>query len=100
VETACDRKLDGEARRGGDAKWPPPESDKVRALLATGFHRSRPELAAVLELGDNQPGKDAAGLVLALFHGLLLQALLDPALAIEGDRMSRAQARLRTLLPG
>jgi hypothetical protein len=54
----------------------------------------------VLELGDDQPGQDAAGLVLALFHGLTLQALLDPTLAIEGDRMSRAQARLRTLLPG
>lgn len=74
--------------------------DQVRALLANGFHRSRPELAAVLELGDDQPGQDAAGLVLALFHGLMLQALLEPTLAIEGDRMSRAQARLRTLLPG
>lgn len=74
--------------------------DEVRALLATGFHRSRPEVAAVLELGDDQPGQDAAGLVLAMFHGHLLQALLDPTLAIEGERMSRAQARLRTHLPG
>lgn len=74
--------------------------DEVRALLSTGIHRSRPELAAVLGAGDDQPGQDAAGLVLALFHGLLLQALLDPALAIEGDRMTQAQTRLRALLPG
>lgn len=72
----------------------------IRALLAAGFRRSRPELAVVLQLGDDQPGQDAAALVLALFHGLLIQALLDPALAIEGARMSRAQARLRKLLPG
>jgi hypothetical protein len=37
--------------------------------------------------------------VLALFDGLLFQVLLDPALAIEGARMERAQARLRTLPP-
>jgi hypothetical protein len=37
--------------------------------------------------------------VLALFNGLLFQALLDPALAIEGERMELAQARLRALLP-
>jgi AcrR family transcriptional regulator len=73
--------------------------DEVRALLATGFQRSRPELATVLGLGDDQEGRDAAGLVLALFHGLLLQSLLDPTLAIEGNRMSRAQARLREHLP-
>jgi hypothetical protein len=39
-------------------------------------------------------------LVLALFNGLLFQMLLDPALAIEGDRMQRAQRRLLRVLPG
>jgi hypothetical protein len=29
----------------------------------------------------------------------MFQSLLDPALAIEGRRMGRAQARLRTVLP-
>jgi hypothetical protein len=38
--------------------------------------------------------------VLGLFYGLLFQTLLDPALAIEGERMQRAQARLRAILPG
>jgi AcrR family transcriptional regulator len=72
---------------------------RIREALATGFHRARPTLAAVLGLGDDQPGVDAAGLVLSLFHGLLYQVLLDPALAIDGDRMRRAQVRLRTVLP-
>ena len=72
---------------------------RVRALLAEGFRKTRPSLAAVLGLGDDEAGLDAAGLVLSLFDGLLLQTLIDPALAIEGERMHRAQARLRRLLP-
>lgn len=74
--------------------------DEVKTLLATGFDRTRPELAALLGLGDDQEGRDAAGLVLALFHGLVIQSLLDPALAIEGNQMSRALARLGQSIPG
>ena len=73
---------------------------RVRDLLAAGFRRTRPNVARVLALGDDQAGEDAAGLVLALFNGLLFQTLLDPGLAIEGDRMERAQGRLRIALPG
>jgi AcrR family transcriptional regulator len=72
---------------------------RVRDLLAAGYHRTRPTLAALLGLGTDEAGHDAAGLVLALFHGLLFQTLLDPGLAIEGERMERAQARLRRVLP-
>jgi len=72
---------------------------RVRKTLAAGFHRTRPSLASLLGLERDRAGEDAAGLVLAMFDGLLFQALLDPALAIEGERMSRAQARLRKLLP-
>lgn len=72
---------------------------RVRELLADGFRRTRPTVASLLGLGDDRAGLDAAGLVLALFDGLLLQALLDPALAIEGERMEQAQARLRMALP-
>jgi AcrR family transcriptional regulator len=72
---------------------------RLRALLAEGFRQARPNVAAVLGLGDDQEGLDAAGLVLSMFHGLLLQVLLDPGLAIEGERMERAQARLRRALP-
>jgi len=72
---------------------------RLRELLAKGFRDTRPNLAAVLGLGDDQAGLDTAGLVLSLFHGLLIQTLLDPALAIDGDRMKAAQIRLRTVLP-
>lgn len=71
----------------------------VRALLVEGFRRSRSDVAAVVGLGEDQVGQDAGGLVLALFHGLLLQTLLDPDLAIDGDQMVRAQARLAGVLP-
>jgi hypothetical protein len=74
--------------------------NRVRELLAAGFARTRPNVAALLGLGDDLVGEDAAGLVLGLFYGLLFQTLLDPALAIEGERMRRAQARLRAILPG
>jgi AcrR family transcriptional regulator len=72
---------------------------KVRELLAGGFRRTRPEVAALLGLGDDRAGEDAAGLVLALFNGMLFQGLLDPALEVEGERLRAAQARLRGVLP-
>jgi len=73
--------------------------DRVRARLAAGFRRTRPAVAALLGFGDDPAGVDAAGLVLAQFDGLLFQTLLDPELAIEGERMQHAQARLRDALP-
>jgi AcrR family transcriptional regulator len=72
---------------------------RVRKMLAEGFDRTRPTVASLLGLGGDRAGRDAAGLVLALFYGLLLQVLLDPALGIEGARMERAQARLLRVLP-
>jgi hypothetical protein len=53
----------------------------------------------VLGLGDDAAGPDAAGLALALFNGLLFRSLVDPGLAIEGRRMTHAQARLRSVMP-
>lgn len=73
--------------------------ERVRQLLTEGFRRTRGEVATVLGLGTDAAGRDAAGLVLALFNGLLFQSLVDPGLAIEGRRMTRAQARLRDVLP-
>jgi len=72
---------------------------EVRELLARGFRRTRPRLAAVLGLGDDRAAEDAAGLAHSMFTGLLFQTLLDPELAIAGRRMERAAARLRTALP-
>lgn len=72
---------------------------RIRDLLAEGFRHTRPNVAALLGLGSDRAGEDAAGLVHALFTGLLFQALLDPGLAMEGTRMEQAQARLREVLP-
>jgi AcrR family transcriptional regulator len=72
---------------------------RIRERLAEGFRRTRPSVAALLGLGDDRIGRDAGGLVLALFYGHLIQVLLDPALAIEGARMQRAQRRLLRILP-
>jgi AcrR family transcriptional regulator len=72
---------------------------RVRETLVAGFRRTRPNVAALLDLGSDQAGEDAAGLVLAQFNGLLFQALLDPGLAIKGERMQRAQVRLLRVLP-
>lgn len=71
----------------------------VRELLIEGFAKTRPTLAAVLGLGDDDSGEDAAGLVHSMFVGLLFQTLLDPELAIEGERMTAALGRLRDALP-
>ena len=73
--------------------------ERVRQLLTEGFRRTRGEVATVLGLGTDAAGRDAAGLVLALFNGLLFQSLVDPGLAIEGRRMTRAQVRLRSVMP-
>ena len=72
---------------------------RVREILAEGYRRTRPSVATILGLGEDRAGEDAAGLTLALFHGLMFQTLLDPALAIEGRRMVSAQARFAELLP-
>ena len=64
-----------------------PHDARVRERLAEGFRKARRAVADLLDLGQDGAGLDAAGLALAQFYGLLLQALLDPALAIDGDRL-------------
>lgn len=76
-----------------------PHDARVREQLAAGFHRTRPRITALFDLGDDQAGHDAAGLVLAQFYGLLLQTLLDPTLAIDGNRLARAHQRMLPILP-
>jgi len=98
IETSRERHL-GLAKNYVGALAKAQHDPKIRKLLAGGFRRSRPNVAALLGLGQDRAGEDAGGLVLALFHGLLLQVLLDPDLAIEGDRMQRALTRLLTVLP-
>jgi AcrR family transcriptional regulator len=74
-----------------------PHDVRVREQLAAGFRKTRPAVAALFELGQGQAGLDAAGLALAQFYGLLLQTLLDPALAVDGDRLRHAQQLLYRL---
>jgi AcrR family transcriptional regulator len=73
---------------------------RVAELLAEGFRHTRPHVAAVLGLGDDEAGVDAAGLVHSMFTGLLFQQLIDPGLAIDGERLEHAKLRLRRVLPG
>jgi AcrR family transcriptional regulator len=90
---------EGLARNFVGALAQAPHEPRIRELLAGGFHRTRPAVASILGLGKGQSAEDAAGLLLAMFDGLLIQTLLDPGLAIEGARMKRAQERLRQILP-
>jgi AcrR family transcriptional regulator len=60
----------------------------VRERLAAGFARTRTAVADLLGLDE-----DAGALALAMFHGVLLQALLGSPL--EGDRLRGALERFR-----
>lgn len=71
-----------------------PHDPRVRERLADGIRRTGPAIARLLDLGDDQAGMDAGALVLALFDGLQLRVMLDPALALDGKRFDRAQRRL------
>ena len=73
---------------------------RIRKRLAEGFAKTRPVVATLLQLGEDQAGRDAGGLLHSMYIGLLFQVSLDPMLAIEGRRMKNAQARLRGALPG
>jgi AcrR family transcriptional regulator len=72
---------------------------RIRKRLAEGFAKTRPAVATLLQLGEDQAGRDAGGLLHAMYVGLLFQVSLDPMLGIEGRRMKNAQARLRGALP-
>lgn len=72
---------------------------RVRRRLVEGYQRALPAVASMLGLEPDQPGQDAAGLMLAMFHGLMIQGLLDRDLTVSGDRMFVALARVRKLLP-
>lgn len=99
VVDATRRRHTGLARNFLGALSRAQHDERVRQLLVDGFRRTRPRVAALLGLGGDQAGEDAAGLVHSLFVGLLFQTLLDPSLAIEGKRMERAQSRLARVLP-
>jgi hypothetical protein len=85
------------------ALWPTTQIASLMAarmarLPVASFTRTRPIVAAVLGLGDDQASHDAAGLALAMFNGLLFLVMLGPRLAIDSERMERVQARLLRVL--
>jgi AcrR family transcriptional regulator len=69
--------------------------ERVRTRLAQGYRDARAEVARVLGVDD-----DAGALALAQFNGLLFQSMLDPRLALDGERVVRAQERLANLGAG
>jgi AcrR family transcriptional regulator len=74
--------------------------ETVRRTLAEGFRRARPALAAVLGLGDDDAAADASGLLLGMFHGMLVQTMLDDRLAIDGARFESGLARMNAAIGG
>lgn len=70
--------------------------ERVRGRLAQGFRDARAEVAKVLGLEDDD---DAGALALAQFNGLLFQSMLDPRLALDPERVRRAQLRLAGATP-
>jgi AcrR family transcriptional regulator len=71
-----------------------PHDPLVREQLAAGFRRTRPAVAELIGFGGDQVGADAAGLVLAMFYGQMIQVQLDPGLAVTGKRFDAALARI------
>jgi AcrR family transcriptional regulator len=74
-----------------------PHDVRVRGPLAESYRESRVAVAGLIGLGEDEAGEDAAGLLLALFDGLLIQALLDPSRELSPARVASAQARLADL---
>jgi AcrR family transcriptional regulator len=66
----------------------------VRTMLAEGVHKTRRAIAELIGLGSDRDGERAGGVVLAMFYGLMIQALLDPDLVIEGVDLEKALQRL------
>jgi hypothetical protein len=63
-------------------------------MLAEGVHKTRRAIAELIGLGSDRDGERAGGVVLAMFYGLMIQALLDPDLVIEGVDLEKALQRL------
>lgn len=71
----------------------------VQRVLTQGFKDARPRVAALLDLGTDADGLGAAGALIAMFHGLVAQTLVDPQLAIENGALIRALGRLAATAP-
>jgi len=74
----------------------------LSAAAVEGLDRWLVELASELGSisGDDTAGADAAGLLLAMFHGMLVQTMLDDRLAIDGARLEAGLARMTATATG
>ncbi|WP_433207331.1 TetR/AcrR family transcriptional regulator [Nocardia sp. CA-107356] len=71
-----------------------PHDERVRQPLAESYAKLRPAMAAAFSLGDDRAADDAAGIIMAIFDGLLVQAVLDPGQILDPQRVAAAQRRL------
>ena len=71
---------------------------EVAERLVEGFLHTRPRVASLLGLGDDDVGIDAGGVVHAMFTGLLVQSLLGQELLIDSDRVMAALHRITEII--
>jgi hypothetical protein len=72
----------------------------VADCLFEGFMQTRPRVARLLRLGEDDIGTDAGALVHALFTGLLVQTLLSAELTLDADRVVSALQRIAAAIGG
>jgi hypothetical protein len=58
-----------------------PHDDGLREALARSYHEARASLAAFLGLHEQENADLHAGILIAVFDGLLIQWLIDPDLS-------------------
>jgi AcrR family transcriptional regulator len=73
--------------------------ENIREMLAESFRSARANVVAMLDLGADRAGGDAATVLLATFDGLLIRALLHPEFSINTERMAAAGRRLYKFAP-
>ncbi|MFE3054225.1 TetR/AcrR family transcriptional regulator [Nocardia sp. NPDC059239] len=71
-----------------------PHDERVRHPLAESYATLRPAMAIAFGLGDDQAADDAAGIIMAVLDGLLMQAFLDPSRVLDPARVAAAQRRM------
>jgi AcrR family transcriptional regulator len=72
-----------------------PHDKHLRDILAASYRESRTSLAAFLRLSEGEQGELLAGVLIAVFDGLLIQWLIDPEQGTHD--LARLPSLLRTL---
>jgi AcrR family transcriptional regulator len=69
-----------------------PHDEHLRDVLGASYRETRTSIAGFLELGEGEQGELLAGVLIAMFDGLLIQWLIDP------EQGTRDLAQLPSLL--